>query len=171
MLAQCWLKRLVLHRHTRQVWILLARPVPTLCPWTVLVTWLKPNVSPSPVFEGCPKKLFDLEDTYWSSFCIARYFPETWSHREPGAYGGHCEVLCGTVAQMSLCVALWVLHHLQTPTPGPTAGGFGGRSPWYTWPNTEPIRFLPFSQKLLLTPSQPYIVPMEGFPGPVRPLG
>ncbi len=56
-------------------------------------------------------------------------FPETQSRREPGACGGHGEAPCGTVAQMSLCAALWLLHHFQTLAPGPTAGGFGGRSP------------------------------------------
>lgn len=48
-------------------------------------------------------------------------------------------------------VAWWVLHHLQTPVPGPTAGGFDGRSPWYTRPHSEPSSFLPFSQKLLFS--------------------
>lgn len=42
-----------------------------------------------------------------------------------GARRGHCEVLCGTVAQISLCVAFQVLHHLRAP--GLTAPGSAGR--------------------------------------------
>lgn len=44
-------------------------------PWPLLETWLQLNVPPPAVFEGCSRKLFDLEDTYWNSFCAARYFP------------------------------------------------------------------------------------------------
>lgn len=79
LLAQCWLKQRPIQTH--QAGLNFVGPP---SPWPLLVMWLKPNVSPSPVFEGCPKKLFDLEDTYWSSFCTARYF--SWNVISRGAW-------------------------------------------------------------------------------------
>lgn len=78
------------------------------------------------------------------------------------------------------CVAQWhkwvfvlpcgsyIISSLQLQDWLPGAGGFGGRSPWYAWPDTEPIWFLSLSQELLFAWSQPFFVPMKVFPGLVR---
>lgn len=77
---------------------------------------------------------------------------------------GTGKAACGTVAQMTLCVATAALTSF--PGSGSSAGASGGfrweipavhLTPQWTF-------FLPFSQKLLLTPSQPGIVPAKAFP-------
>lgn len=100
-------------------------------------------------------------------FLCCRYF--LWngiSPKKPSANRGHSEELGGTVAQMSLCVALWVLHHLQPPGPGLNCCRVWREIPvahlTLYWTHLIFIS----SPKLLLAPSQ-----FDAVPGAVRPLG
>lgn len=161
MLAQHWLKHLVQHRPT--TWVVFCQKCPNAVSLTPLDDAAATQCTPIPGFWRLSKKLFDLEDTYWNSFCTARYF--SWniiSQRAWCIWRALWDTVwhSGTNESLLLCGS-YIISRLRFLDQ--LLEGFDGRSLWYTRPYTEPTSFLPFSQKLLLAKSSPYMFPCKIF--------
>lgn len=149
-LRESWLKLLALHIPTRQVCLLSEVQEPS-SPNTTASWWRGCSLMhPHPLFfEGCPKKkntLRDLEDTYWNTFCRCKVFflKHNLSERAWCIWRALWGAVWHSGTNESLCCLVGSYIILQTPAPEVTAGGFAGRSLWYTWPYTELIRFFTF---------------------------